>query len=612
MDSIRRMELEQARKRVDSKGWKPRTCVWELTLACNLRCGHCGSRAGEARPDELSTQEALRVVGELAMLGTELITLSGGEPTLRNDWDVIARAASERGVLVNMVTNGIYTGGRTAKDLAARAKAAGLSNVGISVDGPKEVHETIRGANTFDRTMDSIREYTEAGMKVAVLTTINRMNFPLLEKIKEVVQQSGATIWRLQLGKPMGSLQEHQDWVIDPRQMPELVRRLASMKQAGGVSLAVGDSIGYYGSHDRVLRGWGWRQRHETWQGCQAGMHAIGIQADGGIKGCLSLQARQGEQDVFVEGNVRDTSLLELWYRPGVFAFNRDFDANSLTGECRKCGKASACRGGARCVTSSLGFLGEDPFCSYRYEEQGSLTASLKGSAVGAAAAVWLSMGLGACDKADDPEKVDVVATDQHTGQDSESDYCCPEYGVEPDLILQDTKPADAIDCSNVCCECDYGIIPQEVLEACCGVPPADVKPDQGTDTCCQPEYGVEPDVIVDTTTPDAIDCTNVCCECEYGIIPEDVWQACCGQPPADVTPDTGPDTCCQPEYGVEPDVVADTTTPDAIDCTNVCCECDYGVIPQDVWAVCCDPCKDACCECDYGTPPPAECCPKK
>ena len=70
---------------------KPSYCVWELTLACNQRCGHCGSRAGTPRPDELNTEECLQVVQSLAKLGCEVITLSGGEPTLRSDWYAIAR-----------------------------------------------------------------------------------------------------------------------------------------------------------------------------------------------------------------------------------------------------------------------------------------------------------------------------------------------------------------------------------------------------------------------------------------------------------------------------------------------------------------------------------------
>jgi len=67
-------------------GFFPRACVWELTLACNLRCKHCGSIAGSKRPDELSLDECMRVAGELVELGCRRITLSGGEPTMYPGW----------------------------------------------------------------------------------------------------------------------------------------------------------------------------------------------------------------------------------------------------------------------------------------------------------------------------------------------------------------------------------------------------------------------------------------------------------------------------------------------------------------------------------------------
>ena len=85
---------------------RPRNCVWELTLGCNLSCLHCGSSAGRARRDELTTDQCLDLVDQLADLGCELITLSGGEPMLRPDLYDIARAIADRGIRVNMVSPG--------------------------------------------------------------------------------------------------------------------------------------------------------------------------------------------------------------------------------------------------------------------------------------------------------------------------------------------------------------------------------------------------------------------------------------------------------------------------------------------------------------------------
>ena len=85
----------------------PHSVVWEITFACNMRCLHCGTSAGKKRPDELTTDEALRLIDELAELGTDNIALSGGEPLLREDWLLLARRIKERGMNPLMVTNGM-------------------------------------------------------------------------------------------------------------------------------------------------------------------------------------------------------------------------------------------------------------------------------------------------------------------------------------------------------------------------------------------------------------------------------------------------------------------------------------------------------------------------
>src|SRR5258705_9368480 len=81
----RRLPLaEKARPRDEQT--RPIYAVWEITLQCDLACRHCGSRAGHARPDELSTEECLDLVRQMAALGVMEVTLIGGEAYLRDDW----------------------------------------------------------------------------------------------------------------------------------------------------------------------------------------------------------------------------------------------------------------------------------------------------------------------------------------------------------------------------------------------------------------------------------------------------------------------------------------------------------------------------------------------
>ena len=105
--------------------------VWEITLACNLKCAHCGSRAGKVRPDELSTEECFDVVDQLAALGTREITIIGGEAYLRRDWtDIIAPHHAATACLPSMQTGGrALTEERIARgrERGAAARAASRS-----------------------------------------------------------------------------------------------------------------------------------------------------------------------------------------------------------------------------------------------------------------------------------------------------------------------------------------------------------------------------------------------------------------------------------------------------------------------------------------------------
>src|SRR4030095_5420949 len=86
----------------------PVHAVWEITLVCNLKCHHCGSRAGRRRPDELSTAECIDVVAQLARLGTREVTLIGGEAYLRRDWVEIVRAVRAHGMDCTMQTGALH------------------------------------------------------------------------------------------------------------------------------------------------------------------------------------------------------------------------------------------------------------------------------------------------------------------------------------------------------------------------------------------------------------------------------------------------------------------------------------------------------------------------
>ena len=102
-----------------------------------------------------------------------------------------------------------------------------------------------------------------------------------------------------------------------------------------------------------------------TWKGCYAGMNVLGIQSNGGIKGCLSLP------DNFIEGNIKEISISEVWNRSAAFGYNRNFRKDDLKNYCRECRYGSSCRGG--CISSSISLAGKthgNPYCLNRIEKE--------------------------------------------------------------------------------------------------------------------------------------------------------------------------------------------------------------------------------------------------
>jgi radical SAM protein with 4Fe4S-binding SPASM domain len=344
-------------------GYFPRLAVWELTLACNLNCRHCGSRAGKARDDELTTEEALQLCADLAALKCRYLTLGGGEPLARSDWPQLAEKLVGLGVNVNMVSNGRAWDHNTT----LTAKRVGLESVAFSVDGLEETHEYIRRVKGHWRHIfDVIEDCKKEGLTASVITTVNRRNLHELEALRDILTERGVARWQIQLGIPSGNMADYPDLVISPEDVLDMVPLVAKLcRERKGPKVYPGHNVGYFGEPEEDLRDKG--EAIPFWIGCNAGCSVIGIESNGNIKGCLSLPSAMNNVDAFVEGNIRQQPLAEIWNRPGAFSYNRDFSIEKMQGFCRTCDYAEICRGG--CAWTAFSHTGsrlDNPYCYYR------------------------------------------------------------------------------------------------------------------------------------------------------------------------------------------------------------------------------------------------------
>jgi MoaA/NifB/PqqE/SkfB family radical SAM enzyme len=102
---------------------------------CNLSCTYCNEYDDHSPP--VPTHDVLRRIDRLAMLGTGIITLSGGEPLLHPDLDAIIRRIRSHGVIATLITNGYLL----SRERIRRLNRAGLDHLQISIDNvlPDEV-----------------------------------------------------------------------------------------------------------------------------------------------------------------------------------------------------------------------------------------------------------------------------------------------------------------------------------------------------------------------------------------------------------------------------------------------------------------------------------------
>jgi len=156
-----------------SKDKKP-VVVWNVTRSCNLHCVHCYARAVEkSREREMSHEEGLALLDDLAEFGVPVVLFSGGEPLARPDLLDLAKYAVNKGMRAVISTNGTLID----REKARKLKDIGLSYVGVSLDGMEEVNDRFRGKKgAFQKAMEGIRNCQKVGLKVGLRFTINRMN----------------------------------------------------------------------------------------------------------------------------------------------------------------------------------------------------------------------------------------------------------------------------------------------------------------------------------------------------------------------------------------------------------------------------------------------------
>lgn len=319
--------------------------TWNITSKCNFSCKHCYVPPSERR--DLSTAEARKLLSQIADLGAEELYISGGEPLARGDLFDLIRYAVDLGLRVAVITNGWYL----TKEKAKLFHNSGVDHVSVSVDGIGRTHDEFRNkAGSFKRCLRAIKLLKGTGVKTYLSPTFSKHNLRELPALLSLALELRVN-FSTKVMIPMGQAKSLAEYCLTPQEQKGLYEYLLAKKAELNGRLDIVTTCNPYAG---LLSGRRKRPSNKIRGGCTAGVSILCVSADGNVLPCSRLQP--------VLGNVRETTLREIWYSSELLAALRDRD--NLKGRCGACDYKNWC-GGCRAMAfaRSGDFLAEDPTC---------------------------------------------------------------------------------------------------------------------------------------------------------------------------------------------------------------------------------------------------------
>ncbi|MBJ7347312.1 MAG: radical SAM protein [Thermoleophilaceae bacterium] len=349
-----------------SRDKKP-VVVWNVSQRCNLHCAHCYADSHNREyPGELTTEQGIAMLTDLAAFGVPTVLFSGGEPLMRPDLFELAEAARELGLRTVLSTNGTLIDAQNAQKIAN----AGFSYVGISIDAIGPLHDKLRGRHgAFEDAVRGIRASKAAGLRTGVRFTVNAVNRDHLGDVFDLALDEGADrlcvyhlayagrgerIGKLYLTPPQTAavVEEVFDRVEDLIARRLQLEVLTVDNPVDGIALLerIRDTQPKrFADVEKLLR----------WNGGNQSGVAIAC-----VDPLGNVHPDQFSWDVTV-GNVLEQPFRKIWTKDNPLLAPYRRSPRQLTGRCNGCAQYKYCNGGlrVRAVSATGDFAASDPAC---------------------------------------------------------------------------------------------------------------------------------------------------------------------------------------------------------------------------------------------------------
>ena len=326
---------------------RPYTLIAELTYRCPLRCPYCSNPLDYARhQNEIDTDTWLRVFHEAEALGVVQLNLTGGEPLLRDDLEILIEGARRLELYTNLITSGLPLN----QQRLSRLGTLGLNSVQLSIQSPRPSEsDRIAGAPSFARKRETAHWVKSVNLPLSINIVLHRDNIAEIADVITLAEELSADRLELANAQYLGWALHNRAALLPTRDQVERARIIAgeARKRLQGKMEVVFVTPDYYAAYPKsCMDGWGRR--------------FMVVNPEGLALPCHLAQTLPG---LHFE-NVQQRHLADIWHHSA--GFNQFRGEGWLPDPCRTCDRRTIDFGGCRCqafhLTGNAGAT--DPACS--------------------------------------------------------------------------------------------------------------------------------------------------------------------------------------------------------------------------------------------------------
>ena len=295
---------------------------WLATYQCNFCCPFCEATAGNVGENELSFDEVITLIDDLAAMKVKRFVISGGEPLCRSDLIEIMRYGNQKTMIFGLVTNSYLV-----EELWDQLKQFKYFLYFTSIDGLPEYHDHIRKKDSFKRVMKGIALFKKIDVpSMMINTVVHPQNIDQLEDLLKLLKNLHS-LWRLAPLTKTGRAESKSKYFLEGHHLKYLVKFIKKNKNVMKMDLA--ESHTYLGCFSGQPVGKPFF--------CGAGLTRCSITPDGEVMGCHDVY-----DNSLSEGNIRQQPFSKIWKEE----FSRFREQKLFHENCKSCVHLNACQGG--------------------------------------------------------------------------------------------------------------------------------------------------------------------------------------------------------------------------------------------------------------------------